>query len=478
MTDVSATQPPTGAQEHGVLEQGVPEHGVPENGAAAPSYGEILRFALPLMLGMVTFALLTAIDGVFLGRLGTTPLAALGIASVYYFAFLVLFMGLMRNSIAFVGRAWGARQPERIGPIVAQYQWLAMLGFPVVFAVVLAFPWVASVGGIEPAVAQAAFGYLRIRVWDIPFALTVILYSSLYQSLGNSTYPMLVQWGVVALNVLLAYLLIFGHAGFPALGMPGAALATVIAQVTGTAVIVATAQLGPLRRKCGLKLLGRPVPGLLREVVIIGVPQGLGDFVEISAYLGFFLIIGRMGESSLAANNIGMAATHFLFMPGFALGIACASYMGRLIGAGRPDHAALAVRRALGLGIVYMTVLGVGLWFWGESIARLFTADESVIALTGYVFKVMAFYQAFDALGIIVRSALGGAGDTLVPAALLAALALTVLYPAAWMLSRTIEPGVAGAWMGAAIFIAVLGIALYTRFQLGAWRRIRIAVGA
>ena len=129
------------------------------------------------------------------------------------------------------------------------------------------------------------------------------------------------------------------------------------------------------------------------------------------------------------------------------------------------------------MGIAYMTLTGVGLWFWGESIARLFTSDPAVIVLAGLVFKVMAFYQAFDALGIITRGALGGAGDTLVPAALLGALALTVLYPAAWVLSRAIEPGVVGAWAGAAVFIAVLGLVLYLRFRQGAWRNIRVATG-
>jgi len=440
--------------------------------AAAPSHAEILRFAVPLMLGMLTFALQTVVDAMFLGRLGTTPLAALGIATVYYYALLVLFMGLMRNSIAFVGRAWGAGQPDRIGPILAQYQWLALLGLPVVLGFTATFEWVTAALNIPPQITEAAQGYLRVRVWDVPFALTVILYSSLYQSLGNSTFPMLVQWAVVGVNIVLTYLFVFGRFGFPALGMAGAALGTALSQASGALLIVASAHLGPLRSKCRLRLIGAPRRGLLREIVSVGLPQGLGDFVEVTAYLGFFLIIGRMGEHSLAANNIGMQATHFLFMPGFAAGIAAASYMGRLIGAGAPAHAATALRRTLTMGMAYMFVLGVGLWFSGEAIARLFTSDPVVIELAGLVFKVMAFYQAFDALGIITRSALGGAGDTLVPAALLAGLALTVLYPASWILSRTIEPGVVGAWIGAALFIAVLGFVLYWRFRQGAWRQV------
>jgi MATE family multidrug resistance protein len=449
----------------------------PEAARQAPGYGEILRFALPLMLGMLTSALLSVVDAAFIGRLGTAQLAALGMANVYYYTWLVLFVGLMRNSIAFMAHAFGAGRPGQIGSIMAQYQWLALAGLPVLGLLLAGFRAVMERAGVPTEVAAHAEGYLAIRVWDIPFALTLILYSSLYQSLGNSRFPALVQLGTVMLNGPLDYALIFGMAGLPALGMPGAALATVLAQVAGAAVIVASAHLGPLRRRCGLRLIARPRPALMREILVIGVPQGLGDFVEVAAFLGFFLIVGRLGEDALAANNIGIQATHLLFMPGYAVAIAAASYMGRFLGARAPGAAARTTRRTLAMGMAYMAAMGLPLWFWGEPIAALFTADPAVIAQAGLVFKVMALYQVFDALGIITRGALGGAGDTLVPALLLAALALSLLYPASWALSRSVQPGVLGAWLGAALYVMALGLTMWLRFRQGAWRRVRLWTG-
>ena len=102
----------------------------PDLPATVPGYGEILRFSGPLMLGLMTNALHTVIDSVFASRLGTASLAAMGFAGTAYFATLVLFLGVMRNSIAFTAKAHGEGRETEIGPLLVQYQWLALLAFP------------------------------------------------------------------------------------------------------------------------------------------------------------------------------------------------------------------------------------------------------------------------------------------------------------------------------------------------------------
>ena len=445
---------------------------------SVPSLADVLRFSVPLALGMLTMALLSIVDALFVGRLGIAHLGALGMAGIFYFTGLVLFMGLMRNSITFMARAYGEGNPGRIGEMLAQYQWLALLGLPILGLASLTFPWVMGWSGIDPTVTHFGKIYLYIRIWDIPLALTLILYASLYQSLGNSRFPMLVQWSVLILNVGLNYVLVFGKAGFPALGIAGAALGTVIAQICGAILIVGATHLGDLPARYRLRVLGRPRWRLMRQVLAVGIPQGLGDFVEIASFMGFFLIVGRLGQAPLAANHIGVQTTHLLFIPGFALGIAASSYMGRFIGAGAPDVALHAVRQVLKIGVIYMGLLGIPLWFFGGLIATAFTDDPQVIALAAAIFKIMAIYQVFDGMGMIARGALNGAGDTRYPTAALTLAALLVFLPAAWALSLWVQPGVAGAWIGALIYFVVLGPIMLLRLERGAWRNIRIKVGA
>ena len=447
--------------------------GVPPTGGA-PSTGEILRFALPLMLGLLTTAINTLVDTIFIGRLGTASLAAVPMASFVYLIGWVLLIGVMRNSIAFTARAYGGRRYSAIGPILAHYHLLALAGLPLMLAFVRAWPAFSALGRLSPEVSALSWAYLEVRAWDIFFTMIFWLYTAFYQSTGNSRFPMAMSMGVVAVNIALDYALIFGHWGLPALGVRGSALATVIAYGLGAGAIVAASHLGRHRRRFGLRLFIRPQGARLREILRVGLPQGVGDCVELSTWTGFILIVGRLGEAPLAASNIGIQVTHLIFMPGFAFGIAASSYIGRFLGAGNRSAARATAGRVLVLGVGYMGLMGVPLWFFGEGLAGLFTTDARVIGLAGLMFKVMAAYQMVDGAGFITRVALGGAGDTRVPTLALAACALGVMFPAAWVLSRLIDPPLVGAWLGAFAYMAVFALAMQVRFHGGRWMDIRI----
>ena len=115
-----------------------------------------------------------------------------------------------------------------------------------------------------------------------------------------------------------------------------------------------------------------------------------------------------------------------------------------------------------------MGLLGIPLWFFGESIARWFSADEAVIYQAGLMFKVMALFQIFDGMSMILRSALSGAGDTLVPTLLLLGCAVGVMFPVAALFSRLLEPGLLGAWLGAFAYLATLAASIACHFfQVG-----------
>lgn len=443
----------------------------------APGPWAILRFAGPLMLGLMTTGINTVVDTAFIGRLGTAPLAAVPLAAAAYLIGFVLAMGLVRNAIAFCARAYGAGEPRQIGAILAHYHVLALVAFPLVLLYVQGWPLLADFAQLSPTVDGLAQAYLRIRVCDLVFALLVALYSAFYQAVGNSRFPMLVNVSVVALNIVLDYGLIFGHWGLPALGIEGSALATVLAQVWGATLIMGVSHLGPARRRFALRLWVPLRPHLLRDILRVGLPSGLGDGLEVGAWTVFMVIVGRLGEVALAASNIGIQATHLLFLPGFAFGIAGASYVGRFLGAHRPEIARQTALRVLAMGVGYMGVLGVPLWFFGEEIASLFTKDRRVIAEAGLMFKVMALYQVFDGLSFITRVELGGAGDTRVPMAVLAVCSAAVLLPATLLLSRVVTPPLLGAWLGACVFMVVYAAAMQWRLHSGAWLRIRLAVG-
>jgi len=437
-----------------------------------PGYGEILRFVIPLILGLLTTALHTLIDTLFIGQLGTAQLAAIPLAAVTYITGWVLFAGILRNSIAFIGRAFGAHQYHKIGMILAHYQPIALLGLPLLGLFIQTWPLFSAIANLSTTVDNYAWIYLKIRVWEAPFSLSIILYSSFYQALGNSRFPMQVAVSTLLVNIVLDYGLIFGELGMPALGVAGSAYATVLAQAFGALVIIITSFVRSTRTQYHLQIFTRLDVVLLKKILRIGLPQGIGDMIEVLTWVGLFLIVGQLGEAALAANNIGIQVLHLLFLPGVAVGTAAASYMGRFLGSQQPELAKIATDRTLILGITYMGLSGIPLWFLGESIAQWFTTDQTIIYQAGLMFKIMALYQIFDGTNTILRSALSGAGDTFIPTLLLVSCAVFVMFPMATLLSRWIEPGLVGAWLGAFVYLFILATLIMYRYRSEKWKMI------
>ena len=437
-----------------------------------PSYTELLRFAIPLAISMITVALNTLIDTWFIAKLGTTQLAAVPMAGMVFFLFWVIMMGLMRSVIAFCGREFGAGEFHKIGAILVQYHWLALAGLPMMLCAIQLWPLFSWLAALSSAVDHDAWTYLYIRAWETPFSLFIILYSSFYQSIGNSRLPMMLAIISLCLNVILDYALIFGNFGLPMMGVAGSALATVIANLLVASIYLGISQRISLKKKFNLRLYQLPNWPMLKNILRIGLPQGIGDFTELMAWTGLLLIIGRLGESALAANNIALQVTHLIFLPGLALGIASASYMGRFLGANQADHAHSATTKCLKLAVIYMGSMGIPLWFFGKTIAEQFSSDPVVVLQAALLFKIMALYQVFDGIGIVYRSTLGGAGDTFRPTILLLGCAFLIMFPIAIMLTQVIDLGVTGAWIGAFAYIVILAISMWWRFKTNHWRNV------
>ena len=438
----------------------------------SPSFRQIFAFSAPLVLTLLTTALHSMIDTLFIARLGSAPLAAVPFAAAVYIVGWILPMGLMRNAIAFIGRAQGAGRLQEIGFILAHYRYLALLALPVLLVFAQTWPVFSALGELNDEVSRLGKTYLDWRAWDAAFSLLFVLYGSYYHALGNARTPLKAALVTLAVNVVLDYALIFGHFGFPAMGVAGSALATVIAQASGAAILVTLAHTES-RADRPLPWLIRIDAALFKRILRVGLPQGLGDCAELCAWVGFLAIVGRLGETALAASNIGIMVTHLLFLPGVALGTAAASYMGRLLGAGQPDAASHTVRRILILAVGYMSLLGLPLWFTGEGIARAFTSDDEVIRQAALMFKIMALYQAFDGAGIVLRLALAGAGDTRIPTLLLAGCALGVMFPLSHSLAQWTATPLTGAWLGAFGYIAVLAGLMFSRFRNGRWTQMK-----
>ncbi|MDX1524320.1 MAG: MATE family efflux transporter, partial [Anaerolineae bacterium] len=290
----------------------------------------------------------------------------------------------------------------------------------------------------------------------------------------DSRTPMILAWVTVLTNILLDWILVLGNLGAPALGVTGAAYATVLANGLNAVLSAIILWRGENRQTY---FTGRAYLASwpeLRRVLAIGLPMGLGDFIEIASFSAFFALVARLGTDILAANQIALQYMSLSFTFGFAVNMATSSLVAQYLGARQPDVAEKVGYRACYLACAGMGLIGLSYLIAPEALMGVFSQEPSVITAGVTILRLVALYQVFDAVGIVLAGALNGAGDTRFTMLTRTYLAWGVFIPLVWLLIFPLDTGIWGAWLGALIYLAGLSVIYLIRFRSGHWKTIEV----
>ena len=429
---------------------------------------EIVRLAMPIVGMNLAIALLGFTDTLFMGRISTTAVAAVGLGGLVFFTLLLLLRGTVNGIVPFASQAFGAKDFVAVARALQHFLWLALISCLAIPVFWLLFPGIFALAGADAAVTATALEFVNIRLFEIPFALLTTVLSGFLTSVGDSRRPMLLMWAQVLLNIVFNWVLVLGNLGFPALGVRGSAIATVLATIIGAllAVYVVLSR----RKALGLKLeWDLPTVADVLKILRISAPLGVMEFVEVGAFTAFLALTGRLGTAELAATQVANQISALAFMPGFGFSVAAASLVGRFVGARDIPTATRAGYHAVWLCVAWMGVIGVGFWVFAEPMMRLFIRDETVIALGSSVLKLMAFYQVFDAANIVFRAALNGAGDTRFTAITTLLASWSLMLGGGWLLAFVFKLGLIGAWGGPFVYLTLLSFVYWWRWRSGVW---------
>jgi MATE family multidrug resistance protein len=432
---------------------------------------KVAVLAAPLILQNLSYTLLGVTDTFFVSRVSTEAVAAVGLAGTVFFALMLLFRSTAGSSVIFVGKAHGAKDAAAIGRAI----WHCLNMIALLSVVTLALPWLFTAifqwaaPADNPLVRQLGTSYLQIRAFEVPFVMFNAVVWGFLVGRGNSRTPMLLAWLQVAANILLDWLLVFGRLGLPALGVSGAALATVLANVL-IALVSAWILWRPESHRFGTQLFRRSSLSELRDIIAIGLPMGLGDFIEIASFSAFFALIGRISTESLAANNIALQYMSISFTMGIAVAQASSSLVAQALGAGDGLEAERIGYRATGIAMVLMGLVGLSYLVAPEALMRLFSHDPLVLAAGVAILRLVALYQVIDACAIVLGGSLNGAGDTRFTMLTRLIFAWGLFLPLAWLLAFPLGGGVRGAWGGALVYLVSLSLAYFVRFRSGVWK--------
>ena len=425
--------------------------------------------AAPLVVAQLAQSSMVFVDTLMVGRLGPVPLAGMALGSAVFMFILIVCMGVLFAVGPLVAQAYGADDRHAVGRFTRQGLWLAA-GLSALAVAIFwnAGPLLQAMGQDVDATALAA-AYLRAVSWGFLPALGLVVLRCLLEGLTRPKPVMFIALLGVALNIALDYLLIFGHGGFPRLGLVGAGYATSIVYTSmfGAACLYISLSLRSWRIFSGLR---RPDLSAIREIFSIGWPIGVTLGFESGLFTATALLMGLFGQVQLAAHQIAIQSASITFMIAVGVSIAIAVRVAQAVGRKDPRAARRTGLVGIGVTMAYMSCTALAFWLLPRPIVGLYVdlaspENARVIAHAIAFLGIAAMFQLFDGLQVSALGALRGLKDTRVPMLLSLVAYWLVGMGTGTLLAFGLNTEGMGLWFGLVTGLATAGILLFVRFN-------------
>lgn len=431
----------------------------------------LVAFAVPMLAGNVLQVLYNTVNAIWVGRfLGPHALAAVSVSAPIIFGLIALVTGLTMATTVLVSQSFGARRPDQVSRTITNSLILLLgLGLVVSAAGVAFRRPILMVINTPAEVMDLASSYLAVYLTGLVAMFLYNAVGAVLRGLGDSRTPLRFLVYSVGLNIVLDPVLIFGLGPLPALGVPGAALATVLSQVFAAAI--------SLRYLCVTSGLVRYHPGVFRldaritgYTFRIGLPAGLQQVLVSLSGLVVSAIVNRFGAVVVAGFGAGGRLDQFAFLPALSVGLAVSGVVGQNLGAGEVSRVRETVKWSLLLSGGVTSIIALAALVWPEALMVPFTRDAAVLGAGATYLRYMSLGYIPLALMFAMSGVLRGAGDT-VPTVVVTFVSLWLArVPLAAYLSSLPGLGVRGVWLAVAASPCV-GLALYLAYyRAGRWQ--------
>ncbi len=438
---------------------------------SGPIVKAVFTLAIPVVLGMLMEVLLTVTDFFWVGKLG--PAAQDAITSSMIVIWTIFSTGSLIGIgvTALVSRHIGAAEPIKAAFYIRQALWLSTIvgGTACVLGVIFAPAILSTMEASEATTAQAV-PYLRIFLGSSLLLYWVETMYAVFRASGDTKTPAKISATVVVVNMILDPIMIFGLSPIPALGVPGAALATAIALLIGATLVARATSGGKLGYSTGSLFKERPDFAAMAKIARIGLPIASQQLTFVGVYWILIGYVHRFGETAGAAMGIGNRMESFSYLTCYGFSLAASTLVGQNLGANQPGRAARGAWGATGLGVGLTLVFTILFLTIPEAIASIFSDDPRVVSITVDYLIILGISQSAMAIEIILEGAFSGAGDTMPPMLVLLPGSLARI-PLAWWLAFDQGWGINGIWWTVTITTGVKAIILAYWFRLGNWKR-------
>jgi MATE family multidrug resistance protein len=426
----------------------------------------MVALAVPVVLSELGWVAMGIVDTVMVGKLGPAAIGAVALGNAVYYTPAICGIGLLLGLDTLVAQAYGRKDHDECHRWLAQGVWLACIATPLLMLLIALASFGFAPLGITPQVATPAAAYLRILNWG---TLPLLLYGGTRRYLQGVGDVRVVTATLVVANLVNWFgnwVLISGHFGFPAFGVNGSAISTVVSRIFMAAALLGFAW--RYERKRGHPLFHHwagPQLAKLRELVRLGAPAAGQILLEVGAWSLATVSAGWLTPVALATHQIALNYASLTYMVPLGVSAAAAVSVGHAVGAGDPERARRAGWLALGLGTSFMLMAAVVFLVAPGPLIALYTRDPQVMAVGPSLLGLAAAFQIFDGIQTVSTGALRGLGETR-----MAMLANLVGYwalglPLGLTLCFVLHWGIYGLWIGLLLALIVIASTLLARWH-------------
>jgi MATE family multidrug resistance protein len=426
----------------------------------------MVRLAIPVVLSELGWMAQGIVDTIMVGRLGPAAIGAVALGNALFYTPSLFGIGLLLGLDTVVAQAYGRKDFDDCHRWLAQGVYLA-IGITPILMVLVAF---ASFGfsrfGIAPEVAMPAAGYLRMLDLSL---LPLLIYGAsrrYLQGVGQVRVITLTYVGANLLNWGGNWMLIYGHFGFPAMGVRGSALSTVIARILMAVSLVGFAwRYERMRGHPLFKHWAGPQLANIRKLMRLGLPAALQIILEVGAWNMATISAGFLSPYALATHQIAINYASITYMVPLGISAAAAVSVGHAVGAGEKAKARRAGWLALALGTSFMVLAGLIFLIFPTPLIELYTRDPRVLAVGPSLLWIAAAFQIFDGVQTVCTGALRGLGETRAPMVANFVGYWIMGLPLGLILCFVLKWGIYGMWIGLTLALIVISSILLQRWH-------------
>lgn len=430
----------------------------------------IFLLAVPMILELVMESAFAVVDIYFVGKLGASAVATVGLTETYLFLLYSIAMGFSMAVTAIISRRIGERNREAAAVSAVQSVFLAIVA-SIPFSVAGIFfskQLLAFMGADQWAID---YGY-RYTQWMLGGNIVIVLLfviNAVFRGAGDAAISMRILWISNGINILLCPLLILGWGPVPALGIEGAAIATTIGRGTGVLIQLWLLFNGGRHIRVSASQIrwhAAAFFGILRTAL-----GGIGQMIiSMTSWIFLMRILAEVGSSAVAGATIAMRIMMFTMMPAWGMSNAAATLVGQNLGAGNPDRAESAVWKTGFYNMIFLLGVSIVYFFANEKLMEIFTGDRKVIAVGAEWLRILSFSYFVYGWWMVSTAAFNGSGDTRTPTLINLVFFWLLQIPLSYFLAIHLDFQQSGVFW--AVFVSETSVGLFTLllFKRGKWK--------